>query len=133
GSTDVISTLLTWAGDYVDSQSTARSISDSKIRSYLASLFDSGAVAVNPNDVYGMYFPSGMKISLQGGTSCSSFCGYHGSFTYQGKNIKYAVFPYTDCRACSMSGKTAADILTIVTSHESREAVTDPNLDAWYD
>jgi hypothetical protein len=30
-------------------------------------------------------------------------------------------------------GKAVADILTIVTSHEIREAVTDPDLNAWYD
>ena len=78
-------------------------------------------------------FPAGVKIQLQGGTSCSSFCGYHGHFNYQGTDIKYAVFPYTNCRACSLAGKAILDILTIVTSHEIREAVTDPDLNAWYD
>ena len=38
-----------------------------------------------------------------------------------------------DCRACSMPGKRVIDILTIVTSHEIREAATDPDLNAWYD
>jgi hypothetical protein len=47
--------------------------------------------------------------------------------------IKYAVFPYTDCRACSISGLSVADILTIVTSHEIREAVTDSLGTAWFD
>jgi hypothetical protein len=85
------------------------------------------------NTVFGMYFPSGMKITSQGGSSCSSFCGYHGHFSYNGIDIKYAVFPYTDCRACSMPGKQVIDILTIVTSHEIREAVTDPDLNSWFD
>ncbi len=48
-------------------------------------------------------------------------------------DIKYAVFPYTNCRACSLPGKAVADMLTIVSSHEIREAVTDPDLNAWYD
>jgi len=48
-------------------------------------------------------------------------------------DIKYAVFPYTDCRACSIPGKQVIDILTIVTSHEIRESVTDPDLNAWFD
>ena len=133
GTRDPIATILVPIGDYVDTRATANSISDSKIKTYLTSLFNSGVVTVAENNVYGVYFPSGMKITLQGGTSCSSFCGYHGYLTYNGKNIKYAVFPYTDCRACSLSGKTAADILTIVSSHEIRESVTDPNLNAWYD
>ena len=91
------------------------------------------AFLADPTVLYGLYFPKGMKISLQGGVSCSSFCGYHSHFTYNGQLIKYAAFPYTDCRACSVTGKTVADILTIVTSHEIREAVSDSLGSAWYD
>lgn len=131
--TDAISPVLAFAGDFVDSQAKQSAFSDSKVRSYLASLFASSVVTADPDTVFGVYFPSGMKITLQGGTSCSAFCGYHGHFTYGGQDIKYAVFPYTDCRACSVSGKAVADILTIVTSHEIREAVTDPDLNAWFD
>ncbi|MGE5243533.1 MAG: hypothetical protein ACM3SQ_04835 [Betaproteobacteria bacterium] len=133
GATDAISPILAFVGDYVDSRARQKSISDSKVQSYLASLFDSGVVTADPDTVFGVYFPSRMKISLQGGSSCSSFCGYHGHFTYNGQDIKYAVFPYTDCRACSLPGKAVADILTMVSSHEIREAVTDPDLNAWYD
>jgi hypothetical protein len=132
GSADQISPILAWAGDFVDSRSTQASFSDSKVKSYIASLFTRG-VQPDSQTIYGVYFPSGMKITLQGGTSCSAFCGYHGHFAYNGQDIKYAVFPYTDCRACSLPGKAVADMLTIVTSHEIREAVTDPDLNAWYD
>jgi hypothetical protein len=38
-----------------------------------------------------------------------------------------------DYRACSVSGKAVADVLTIVTSHEIREALTDADLNARYD
>ncbi|HJZ73575.1 MAG TPA: hypothetical protein VKE51_17655 [Vicinamibacterales bacterium] len=133
GAADAISPVLAWAGDFVDSRAPQGSFSDSKVRSYIASLFNSGVVAADASTVYGVYFPSGMKITMQGGASCSAFCGYHGHFAYNGKDIKYAVFPYTDCRACSLPGKAVADMLTIVTSHEVREAVTDPDLDAWFD
>jgi hypothetical protein len=133
GAADAISPVLFWAGDLVDSQPRQGSFSDSKIRSYLAGLFSSGRVLANADTIYGVYFPSGMRITTQGGTSCSAFCGYHGHFAYNGQDIKYAVFPYTDCRACSLSGKAVADMLTIVSSHEIREAVTDPDLNAWYD
>ena len=46
--------------------------------------------------------------------------------------IKYAAFPYLNCSACKLSSLTVADMLTIVTSHEIREAVTDP-VNAWWD
>jgi hypothetical protein len=118
---------------YVDKQPTSKSIQDSKIRSYLASLFNAGKLFADGSVVYGVYLPPGMKVSLQGGASCSSFCGYHGHFTWNGVDIKYATFPYLNCSACSIGGLSVADMLTIVTSHEIREAVTDPDLNAWYD
>jgi len=74
-----------------------------------------------------------MKVTMSGGASCSTFCGYHGHFNYGGLDIRYAVFPYLDCNACKLSTMSVADMITIVTSHEIREAVTDPQLNAWYD
>jgi hypothetical protein len=129
-----ISPTIFLAGQYVDSKGSGGTLSDNSVQKYLANLFSAGRIgAPSSHNVYGIYFPSGMRITLQGGASCSSFCGYHGHFNYNGTDVKYAVFPYTDCRACSLPGKAVADILTIVTSHEIREAVTDPDLNAWFD
>jgi hypothetical protein len=133
GSRATIAPSLTNWGFYLDNQSAKGSLSDSKIRSYLASLFNASKVPADPNIIYGVYFPPGMKITLQGGASCSSFCGYHSHFSYNGLVIKYAAFPYLNCNGCSLAGKSVADMLTIVTSHEIREAVTDALGTAWYD
>jgi hypothetical protein len=123
-------------GTLIDSQKKQSSIKDSSIRSYLAGLFNSKKLPVDASGIYGIYFPSGMKVVLSGGTSCSSFCGYHSHFSYNGIQIKYAVFPYPDCSGCKLSSLTVADMLTIISSHEIREAATDPvenNKYAWYD
>lgn len=133
GSFNPISAMLPNAGFRVDTQVTKTKISDGGIQTYLAGLFNNGAETANASTLYGVYFPAGMRVQLQGGMSCSSFCGYHSHFAYNGMNIKYAVFPYTNCAACSVTGKSVADILTIVTSHEIREAVTDALGTAWYD
>ena len=136
GSNGSPANTLPLVGTFVDSQLTRSNFKDSAIRSYLSSLFNTKGVPANANTIYGVYFPHGMRIQLSGGGSCSSFCGYHSHYTYNGIQIKYAVFPYLDCSGCSLSGKTVADMLTIVTSHEIREAVTDPgdnNVNAWYD
>jgi hypothetical protein len=133
GSSNPISALLPNLGFRVDTQPTKSKISDNGIRNYLASLFNSGAEVPNASTVYGVYFPHGMRVTLQGGGSCTSFCGYHSNFTYNGISIKYAVFPYTDCAGCSLAGKSVADILTIVTGHEIREAVSDSLGTAWFD
>jgi hypothetical protein len=136
GSTSPIAnSIANWA-PFVDSQPVSRSISDSKIQSYLASLFTSGKVTVYAGAIYGVYFPAGMKVTLNHSSSCTSFCGYHSHFSYGGTQIKYAVFPYPNCSGCSLSGKSVADMLTIITSHEVRESVTDPGdngVNGWYD
>ena len=122
-----------------DLQRTPSSFSDSQIQGYLASLFqNSVTTGVQPSasTIYGIYFPAGMRITIGSGGSCSTFCGYHSVFNYNGTPIKYAVFPYLNCSACFLSGLTVGDMLTIVTSHEIREAVTDPGdngANAWYD
>ncbi len=122
--------------DFVDSQSRYSRYKDSQIQAYLANLFNAGKLTASSSVIYGVYFPAGMQICLQGGCSCTSFCGYHSVFSYGGTQIKYAVFPFPNCTGCSLSGKSAADMLTIVSSHEIREAVTDPGdfgNNAWYD
>jgi hypothetical protein len=133
GSSNPIAPTLPNLSYHVDSQRTASRITDSSIQSYLTSLFRSGEEAPSASTIYGVYFPHGMRVTLQGGSSCTSFCGYHSHFTYNGTLIKYAVFPYADCSGCSLSGLSVADMLTIVTSHEVRESVSDSLGTAWYD
>jgi hypothetical protein len=113
-------------GPFVDKKTAAATFQDSQVQSYLAALFNAHSLTAQSNVIYGIYFPAGMNICLSGGCSCSSFCGYHSHFTYGSLQIKYAVFPFPGCNACSVAGMTAADMLTIIGSHEIREAVTDP-------
>jgi hypothetical protein len=122
--------------DFVDHQNASNRYRDSQIQNYLTNLFNSGKVTPNSSVIYGLYFPAGMQICLSGGCSCTSFCGYHSHFSYGGTQIKYAVFPDPNCSGCMLSGASKADMLTIVGSHEIREAVTDPgdfNVNGWYD
>jgi len=128
----ISSTVKNW-GYYVASERPKSSISDSGVRNFIAGLLNSGKVNVATNIIYGVFLPAGMKVTMSGGASCSTFCGYHGHFNYGGLDIKYAVFPYLNCNACKLSNLTVADMMTIVASHEIREAVTDPQLNAWYD
>ena len=136
GSNGLIAPSLPFSGSYIDTKAFQSTISDSSIRSYLTGLFQAGKFPAQVNALYGIYFPSGMKVQLQGGLSCSSFCGYHSHFTYNNVQIKYAVYPFPDCPGCQIPGKSVADMLTIISSHEIREAATDPgdsNVNAWYD
>jgi hypothetical protein len=82
------------------------------------------------NRLYFVYLPSGVTVSLDGGASCSNFCGYHHDINGQ---IFYAVMPYPDCSGCA-GGLSVLDSLTSTSSHELCEAMTDAIAgQAWYD
>src|ERR1044071_7685507 len=119
--TNTISATLGNAGSFVDSNATPSRISDSSIQSYLAGLWNPGKVAFSTSRIYGVYLPSGTVSTNGHYRSCTNYCGYHGSFTYNGQTAIYAVFPYNSCSGCSLRGKTALPMETIVTSHEIRE------------
>jgi len=127
-----LTSTVHYFGYKVASERTKSSISDAGIRSFIAAQLGNPTMSVSTNIIYGVFLPAGMKVTM-GGASCSTFCGYHGHFNYGGLDIRYAVFPYLDCNACKLSTMSVADMITIVTSHEIREAVTDPQLNAWYD
>ena len=127
-----ISASLTHSADFVDNKTAPSKISDSQIRSYLTGLFNAGSISASTNTIYGVYLPSGTTSTNGSSRSCTSYCGYHSSYTYNGMTILYAVFPYLTCSGCSLSGKTVLDMETIVTSHEIREAITDP-VNAWWE
>jgi hypothetical protein len=83
-----------------------------------------------PNSLYFVFAPPGVAVSLDGSSSCSTFCGYHNDINGQ---IFYAVMPYPDCTGCTGS-LTVLDALTSTTSHELCEAITDPIPgQGWYD
>ncbi len=91
---------------------------------------DSAVPQPAPNTLYFVYLPPGVTISLDGGASCSSFCGYHSDI---GGKVFYAVMPYPDCAGCT-GGLSVTDALTSTSSHELCEAITDPIPgQGWYD
>jgi len=132
-----------FAKDFVDPSNGTSSgtptnpFTDTMIQTYLSGLFSRGVTA-SSSVIYAIYFPKGATIQLSSSKSCTSFCGYHNHYTdpVSGLQIKYAVFPYLNCTGCTIAGDSLADMLTIVSSHEIRESVTDPgddNVNAWYD
>ena len=136
GSRNTIAATLGKAPYYLDSQTTAASITDTAIRTYLTNLFNAGTLSASPSTLYAVFFPPGMVVNAGGDLSCQVFCGYHTYLNYNGQQIPYAAMPYLNCNGCPFtlsSSKSIADQLTVVLSHEIREAVTDPYLNAWYD
>jgi hypothetical protein len=87
----------------------------------------------NVNTLYMLYFPAGVAITKSGMTSCVDYCAYHGTTanTFNSKNLAYGVMPdFTPPNSCNIGCGTLSAFLnlTVVTSHELAEAVTDPDI-----
>lgn len=84
------------------------------------------------DSLYMIYFPPGVSISLQGATSCKAFCGYHHStMTRSLGQVYFSVIPDLG-GACSYGcgfGNSPFENVTIVSSHEIAEGITDPAVD----
>ena len=103
----------------------------SEVMKYVNSYgFDSSAI-------YEVFLPSSSYSSDGSSTSCGGpnlqYCAYHGHFSNGNRDVKYASMPYPSCGGCQSSGFSVAQNFEHFISHETREAVTDEDLNAWYD
>ncbi|KAI9335721.1 hypothetical protein BDR26DRAFT_865657 [Obelidium mucronatum] len=91
-------------------------------------LLASGVVGPIPADAY---FPVhyGPEYDATVASSCSSYCAYHASFTYNGQKVAYAMMPDCSATTChnGYPGPTQFDSMTCIAAHELLEAVTDPD------
>jgi hypothetical protein len=104
----------------------------SKVRSYLTTH------AFNNSTIYEVVLPSSSySDDGTGATSCGgprlSYCAYHSFFTSGTNRVKYSIQPYASCGGCQVGGWTAVQNQEHFVCHETREAVTDPQLNAWFD
>ncbi len=102
-------------------------------------------------NIYHLFFPQGIDVcTAEGnGVACYSpdnpstfaFCGYHGYLNFG--DLGHAIFsvePYDNVSGCSVPTQPAGispngpriDSMANVLSHEIFEAISDPDLNAWY-
>jgi hypothetical protein len=93
--------------------------------------------APRSDTIYEVFLPSTSYSSSGSYTSCGGpnlyYCAYHGNFTYLTTDVKYASMPYPSCGGCQNSGFTTTQNFEHFISHETREAVTDEDGNAWFD
>ena len=106
-------------------------IDDASIQTTLTGWINASQVPpVSPNMLYFIYFDQQVTVTMEGGSSCSDFCGYHDAIN---GSTYYAVMPYPSCDGC-LAGLSVTDTLTGTSSHELCEAITDPiPPSGWYD
>ena len=90
------------------------------------------------NKMYFMFTSSGEGSCSGYSCAYSDYCAYHSYFGSTTNPVIYGNMPYADPAHCQVSGtpspngEAAADAAANVTSHELTEAITDPELNAWY-
>jgi hypothetical protein len=91
----------------------------------------------DPSTIYEVFLPSTSYSSDGSYTSCGGpnlyYCAYHGNFSLNGIDAKYASMPYPSCGGCQSTGFTDTQNFEHFISHETREAVTDEDGNAWFD
>ena len=137
GSNTHVSNSVLYGGFTTDNYSHGTALSDADVQSIVTDAITSGRLPLNANAVY---FVLTSKDVAENSGFCSKYCAWHSYGTITGTNLKYAFVGNADrcpsaCEAqtTSPNGNAGADAMASVIAHELEEAVTDPNLNAWYD
>lgn len=119
-----------------DTGSLGTSLNDGNIQTIVANQISSGAL---PKDTNGLYMVLTSSNVNETTGFCTQYCGWHTHGTISGSDIKYAFVGNPDrCpSACSEqqapNGYAGADGMVSIIAHEQEEAISDPDLNAWYD
>lgn len=133
GSNTHVSNSVHYSGSVNHAETYGASLSDAQIQQVVAD--------TNPTDTNGVYFVlTGPDVTASSGF-CTQYCGWHTHGLIGGLDIKYsfvgdaATMCPSSCMAqtTSPNGDAGADGMASVISHELEEAVSDPDLNAWYD
>ncbi|HLH63420.1 MAG TPA: PQQ-binding-like beta-propeller repeat protein [Ktedonobacteraceae bacterium] len=119
----------------------ANCLNDAQIQAEVARAMDVNGWAAGLNHIFYVYTARKEGSCLDSSSkSCAftNYCAYHSTFSIDGQTVIYANIPYagTDLAACGVpyapNGSLDSDSAINITSHEQMEAVTDPQLNAWY-
>ena len=130
-----LSNLGAGTADWFDTSTPPTNVTDALVQSKVASYLSTHAF--DNSTIYEVVTPSSSYSSSGTSTSCGgpslSYCAYHGHFGNGGNDVKYSIEPYPSCGGCKVSGWTDVQNQEHFVCHETREAVTDPDLNAWFD
>ena len=122
------------ANDKFDSSTPPQNVTDALVQAEVTKYFGG---AEDPNTIYEVFIPITSYSSSGSSTSCGgpalAYCAYHGHFTDGANDVKYAIEPYPSCSGCQSSGFSDAQNENHFIIHETREATSDPDLNAWFD
>jgi len=130
-----LANLGSGTADWFDTSTPPTNVTDATVRSKVQSYMSTHTV--NYSTIYEVVLPSSSYSSNGTSTSCGgpslSYCAYHSYYGSGSTAVKYSIQPYPSCSGCQVSGWSDVQDQEHFVVHETREAVTDPLLNAWYD
>lgn len=137
GSNVRIANAVDYGGSTTDSYSKGTALTDANIQAIVSNAITSSSLPKDANAVYFVLTSADVNVSSG---FCTQYCGWHAHATIEGVDIKYSFVGNPDrcpssCAAQTVgpNGNAGADGMASIIVHELEEAVTDPDLDAWYD
>lgn len=143
GNNNHVSNAIAAPAGAVDSYSRGTALGDADIQSIVTDTINSGALPKDSNGIYVVLTSQDVKETSG---FCTQYCGWHthaaiGFADGSNMDTKFAfVGDAAQCpSACaaqtssSPNNNVGADAMASVIAHEVDEAVTDPDLNAWYD
>jgi hypothetical protein len=132
-----VSNSVHYVTSTTDNYSLGKSLSDANIQTIVANHINNGNL---PSDTNAVYFVLTASDVNETSGFCTQYCGWHTHGTINGRDIKYAfVGNAARClNACaaqttSPNGDAGGDASASIVAHELEEAVSDPDLNAWFD
>jgi hypothetical protein len=132
-----VSNSVQYAGSTTDNYSQGTALSDVAVQNVVAGAINGGKL---PKDTNAVYFVLTSADVNETSGFCTQYCGWHTRGTISGSDIKYSFVGNPDrcpsaCEAQTTgpNGNAGADGMASIIAHELEEAVTDPDLNAWYD
>jgi hypothetical protein len=128
---------VAYAGSTSDNYSQGTRLRDASVQKVVANAIANGSV---PQDTNGLYFVLTSSDVTETSGFCTKYCGWHTHGTISGADIKYSFVGNPDrcpsaCNAqtTTPNGDSGADGMASIIAHEMEEAISDPDLNAWYD
>jgi hypothetical protein len=121
--------------------SSTQNLTDARVQTQVNNAITSGRL---PRDTNGVYFVISSSNINETSGFCTRYCGWHTAANLGGSDIKYSFVGNADrcpsgCEIQSTGPNSAAvgqggiDGMANIMSHELEEAISDPDLNAWFD
>ena len=132
-----VSGNIAYKGSYTTSAYLGTSLSDAQILKVVSDALSGNHLPYDSNAIY--FVLTSKEVNASSGF-CSQYCGWHDSGTSSKGKVRYSFVGNPDrcpssCeeQTTSPNGNAGADGMASIIAHESEEAISDPDINAWYD